>query len=224
MVPVYNEREILKKNVGILVEYMDGLGEDYEILVCSNGSTDGTEDIGKVIERQFAGKLRFFTAEKRGVGVAFKKMVSEARFEKLVSMDADLTSDLDFIKECSGLLKEHDMVLGSKMMGEQHRQLHRIIISKGYIGLVHMLLGMGFGDYSIGTKGYRRGKILPFLDCIDEGSSYVVEVAYKVSREGTIIEVPVFCHDERGSKFNLVHEVFYRFNNLLRFWIRERLR
>jgi len=202
LIPVYNERGVFKENIQQLMDYMDRLDYPYELVVCSNGSTDGTDAIGEILERENPGKVKFISVSQKGVGLAFKKMVEAAGYDKLVSMDVDLTTELDFIPECIRLLDEYDIVLGSKRMGEQQRHIHRIAVS----------------------KGYRKEKIKPYLKHIDEGSSYVVELVKAVKEDDNIIEIPVVCNDSRESKFNLVHEIFYRFKNLLSFWIRFKKR
>ncbi len=114
--------------------------------------------------------------------------------------------------------------MGSKKVGSQRRPFLRKLMSDTYIFLVKILLGLNFSDYSIGTKGYKKEKILKYLDRIDHGSSYVVETIFLLKRnEGRIKEIPVFCHDVRKSKFSLFHEIIYRFKNLLIFWFRERI-
>ncbi|HHQ45189.1 MAG TPA: glycosyltransferase [Candidatus Altiarchaeales archaeon] len=223
LIPVYNEREILKKNLEKLVKHLDGLGGKYEIVVCSNGSTDGTDAIGGILAKKHPGKINFISIETRGVGYAFREMVLAAKSDKLVCFDADLTTDLKFLGECAKMLDEYDIVLGSKMIGEQKRGIHRIMVSKGYINLVRLLFRLDFGDYSIGAKGYRKSRIINHLEDVDAGSSYVLEMVYHVIKEGgSVTEIPVFCNDTRGSKFNIFHEIIYRFKNLLAFWIKTK--
>ena len=106
-------------------------------------------------------------------------------------------------------------------MGEQNRNIFRIILSKGYYHLVKFLLKMEYGDFSIGTKGYRKNRIKPYLKDINHGSSYVIELIYRIYKKGKIIEIAVFCNDKRKSKFNIINETLYRFKTLVLFWIKK---
>ncbi len=222
LIPVYNEENILKENVEKLISYLDEDCPEYEILICDNGSTDNTKDIGKSLETFHPKKVRFLSTKSRGVGSAFKEMVSKASHEKLISIDIDLSTNIDFIPKCIDRLNEYDIVIGSKMMGEQYRPLHRIIISKTYIHLMSFLLGIKYGDSSIGCKGFRKSKIIEYMDDINDGSSYTIELYYKLKKTGKIHEIPIICHDTRPSRFNLVSEIIYRFRSLISFWLKNR--
>lgn len=224
IIPVYNEEDIIVENTGRLIEFLDRLNKPYEIMICSNGSTDSTVERGESLQKKYPKKVKFLSIKRRGVGLAFKKAMKSSSFVKNVSIDMDLSTDLDFIPRCIELLDELDLVVGSKKTGSQERPFFRRFMSNSYISLVKTLLGLDFSDYSIGAKGYKKNKISEYLDRIDYGSSYVVEIIYLLQRDrGKIKQIPVFCHDTRKSKFNLFHEILYRFKNLLIFWFRERI-
>ena len=140
--------------------------------------------------------------------------------DRIVTVDADLTTDMDFIPRAAKFLDDYDIVVGSKKIGRQTRSLIRIAGSSGFILCVRSLLGLPFGDYSIGAKAYRRTTIDSYRARINHGSSYVIEIIYHAWRHGfSIVEIPVFCKDTRGSKFNLAHEGVYRFFHLFKLWI-----
>jgi glycosyltransferase involved in cell wall biosynthesis len=221
LIPVYNEADILVDKVAQLMGYLDVHAPDYAIIICSNGSTDKTDEIGRGIEGP---QVRFISIPVKGVGLAFRRMVDEAKTDKLVCIDVDLTSELSFIPECIRLLDAHEAVIGSKRKGAQERQWYRTLISGVFIGLVKTLLGLGYDDYSIGTKGGSRAAVLRHAEAIDEGSSYVIGLVYYIERVdgGKVAETPVFCSDNRGSKFNLAHEIVYRLWNLIALWARLR--
>lgn len=226
IIPVYNEEKILVKNTKKLVKFLDSLYVPYEILICDNGSTDKTPSLGRKLEFQFPKKVKFLSIpENRSVGLAFKKMVRNASFNNLISLDMDLTINFEyFIPKCLGLLKYNSMVIGSKIAGKQKRPLYRKIMSSTFIFLVKIFLGLRFSDYSIGAKGYRKDSIIDKLDEIDRGTFYVIKLAYFLKQEGlNIVEIPVKVHDVRKSKFNIFQDAIYRGMNLLNFWFRERI-
>lgn len=210
-IPVYNEEEIIIKNTEALITYMDSLGVEYEILIVDNGSTDRTAELGKELQNKYP-QIRFFHIPERGVGAAFKKAATEARYEHIISIDMDLSVDLGFIRDANTLLEDYSLVIGSKIMGSQKRSLLRKLGSKTYISLARWLLGLKFSDYSIGAKGFKRDFVINHLAYIDRHTNYVLNLSYCAIKKGLkVIEIPTRCVDYRKSRFNLLKEGFYRF-------------
>lgn len=222
-IPVYNEEEIIVKNTEVLKAYMDSIGVEYEILIIDNGSTDKTVALGKELQNKYP-QVRFFFIPEKGVGLAFKKAVAEAKYEHLISMDVDLSVDLNFIKVANVLLNDNTVVIGSKIMGSQKRSLLRRLGSSIYILLARLLLGLRFSDYSIGAKGFRRTFVMKHFDYIDKYTNYILNLTYIASKKGLkVIEIPISCVDYRKSRFNLLKEAFYRFFMLFKFALTKRI-
>ena len=217
-IPVYNEEDILFKNIERLISYLSRHFPLYEIMIGSNGSTDSTIKIGEKLQDSYQ-EVTFFHISEKGVGRAFKKGVALAAWDRIITVDVDLTTDLDFIPRAGRLLDDYDIVVGSKKTGFQKRSTVRLLGSGLFILFVRILLGLPYVDYSIGAKAYRKKTILRYLNSIDYGSSYVIEIIYRAWCNTTkIIEIPVWCEDTRKSKFNLLHEGVYRFSNLFKLW------
>jgi len=217
-IPVYNEEDILFKNIERLVAYLSRHFPLYEIMIGSNGSTDSTIKIGEKLQDSYQ-EITFFHISEKGAGRAFKKGVALAAWDRIITVDVDLTTDLDFIPRAGRLLDDYDIVVGSKKTGFQKRSTVRLLGSGLFILFVRILLGLPYVDYSIGAKAYRKKTILRYLNSIDYGSSYVIEIIYRAWCNTTkIIEIPVWCEDTRKSKFNLLHEGVYRFSNLFKLW------
>jgi len=220
-IPVYNEEAILVPNTERLLAFLDHLGREYEVLIGSNGSTDSTTALGVDLTRRFP-QVSFFHVPERGVGLAFREFVRLARHPFLVSVDMDLSIDLEFVKRALTLLETNDIVVGSKKMGKQKRSFVRRVASDTFLRIARVLLGIDYDDYSIAAKGYRVATVRHFADRINEGSSYVIEMCFLTKQAGgRIIQIPVECEDWRRSKFNLVHEAFYKYSHLFGLWLRR---
>jgi len=221
-IPVYNEEAIIVANTERLLAFLDGLGRDYEVIIGSNGSRDSTTALGVDLTRRFP-RVSFFHTPQRGVGLAFREFVKRARYPLLISVDMDLSIDLDFICTALDLLETHEIVVGSKKLGNQERSWLRKAGSDLFLRIARILLGMAYEDYSIAAKAYRVETLKRFADRIDGGSAYVLEICFLTQRSGgRVVQVPVSCEDWRKSKFNLLHEALYKYNNLLRLWFRSR--
>jgi len=213
-IPVYNEEEIIERNALRVHDYVSDLGLEHEILVVSNGSTDETVNICSRMEKEHSW-FRSFSLEAKGPGLAFAKGVREAKGESIVTLDADLSSELTFLEFARDLLPHADMVVGSKTMGSQRRGPVRVIGSQMYILFTQILFNLTISDYSLGAKAYRKERVLPLLDNIDPWTGYVFEICAHIQRTGgRIIQVGIECDDTRASRFNLLHEGLYRYKHL----------
>jgi len=64
-------------NTQRLLDFLDGLGREYEVIIGSNGSTDSTTALGVDLSRRFK-SVTFFHLPQRGVGLAFREFVRRA--------------------------------------------------------------------------------------------------------------------------------------------------
>ena len=222
-VPVFNEEGLLTKNTMRLREYLESLEIPYEIIIGSNGSTDGTVRIAEELCHLHP-EIRVFHIAEKGVGRAFKEGVKIAGYDRIVTVDMDLSINLGFISEAYLLLDRYDMVIGSKVTGTQKRAWIRRLASISFIRLARVLLRINFHDYSIAAKGYRKALVEKYLPFLDDKTFYVVEITYRACKDGkTLREISVECEDRRESRFNLIHEGGYKFYNLFRLWLSKEM-
>ena len=190
-VPVYNEAALVVANTRRLAAFLDKLGIPWEIILGSNGSTDTTPDLAAALAREIDA-LRWFHLPHRGVGAAFREGVRRARYEHIVTVDMDLSIELDFIGHAHRLLSRCDMVIGSKTNGRQRRAWHRKLASNLFIRLARHLLKIDFHDYSIAAKGYRKSLVRRYGRHLDDHTFYVVSMVCHASRDGQrLAEIPV---------------------------------
>jgi glycosyltransferase involved in cell wall biosynthesis len=217
IIPVYNEEKIIVANMQKLMRYLDNVPAKYEIFLGDNGSTDSTLELALMLRKKYPNKIKVVSFKKKGVGRVFRKAVKDANYDNIISVDMDLSVDLDFIPRALKLLDDYDIIIGSKKMGSQQRSFLRTIPSAVFIFLVGILLGLKFKDYSMAAKAYKRSAIIHHINKIDYGSSYVIDLIYYAKNDGRkMIEIPVNCYDRRKSKFNLYNEIVYRFWNLIK--------
>ena len=215
IVPVYNEEDILRNSVEVLVEYSDGLDVEYEIIAVSNGSTDASDAIGRELAQTHSA-FKYFSITEKGIGRAFKKGIAEARHEHIVFLDADLSAELTFIEKANSALDDHVLVIGAKFKGLQNRSLFRKMGSFVFYISVVIVMGMKYVDYAPGAKGYRKSFLLECLGYIDNYTSLVLNLAFiAYSRKLPVIEIPIVCDDRRKSRFNLWQETYSKFRGLL---------
>ena len=217
ILPVYNEEEILAANVQRLITYNLLLNTSFEVIAVSNGSTDGSEAIGRELEKQFS-QFKLISLPERGVGRAFKHGLLEAKYDQIIFLDADLSADLVFIKEAGRLLAGHVLVLGTKIGGLQNRSLFRKAGSFVFYLSVLALTGLTYTDYAPGAKAYQKSFLKKYFAYIDDHTSFVLNLAFIASvKKEPIAEVAIACEDRRRSRFNLWREAASKYRGLISF-------
>lgn len=209
-IPVLNEEAIIEANTRLLVDRLRAQGRSFELLIGSNGSSDRTEELGRVLESEID-EVRFFALDQKGPGRAFAKAIELFRGDWLITLDMDLSTDLGFLDSSLELLRQYAVVVGSKHQGTQERSLGRIMGSGLYIACARLMLGMPYHDYSLGAKAFHRQVLERFRESVDTHTAYVSNMVFCAHRAGfPIYELPVTCADRRVSRFNLGHEGLYR--------------
>lgn len=173
IIPVYNEEEILKKQITRLMAEIEKVlpQAEYEILLVENGSRDKTYQIGLKLAKQNS-QIRVFSLKNPSYGQAFKEGVKQAKFEVVVQFDIDFW-DADFLQLSLLLLERYDIVIGSKNLGtsKDERPLARKLLSKAVELFLKFYFGVPFSD-THGVKAFSRNLILPLIDEIESQNHF----------------------------------------------------
>jgi glycosyltransferase involved in cell wall biosynthesis len=202
VVPVHNEAALLERNTRVLVEYLSGALQAYEIILVENGSLDQTPSVARGLSGTLD-NVRVLEISESSLGEALKLGVAEARYDKVVYFPMDLSTDLGFIPLSVERLDEFDVVVGSKRMGPglDRRPFHRRLLSRGFHGLVRGLFRTGFTDTTC-VKAFHRGRILPVFGEVPS-SSHVFETEMLLTAQQmglSIKELPVEVKGDRPSR------------------------
>ncbi len=221
-IPLYNEEDIVEKNTLRLMAYLHEKHIKGEIILGSNGSTDSTPAIIRELAENH-NRVKAFHLHEKGPGRAFIMGARMASSEFIISQDADLAVELDFIPLALDFLTKCDMVMGCKRMRIQNRSRIRTLGSNLFIFTAATVLGAAGADFSIGAKAYRRSFVLEHADHLDPWTAYVLELFYHaIEEKRRVVEIPVECTDNRESHFSLSAEAFYKFKHLFRFaWFKK---
>lgn len=97
--PVYNELDNVEPLAEKIAEVMDKLGEDYEILLVDDGSTDGTFERLEQLTGKMEKVVVLTLTKNSGQTVALQAGFDHARGERIVTIDGDLQMDPAHIAE-----------------------------------------------------------------------------------------------------------------------------
>lgn len=199
---MHNEGQVLEANTRLLVQYLSGALQSYEVILVENGSQDET----LAIARGLAGALdhvRVLELPEPSLGGALKLGVAEASHDKVVFFPMDLSVDLGFIPLSVESLDDFDVVVGSKRMGPglDHRPLQRRLLSRGFHGLVRGLFRTGLTDTTC-VKAFRRSRVLGVFKEVPSSSRvFDTEVMLAAQRDGLRVEeLPVEVEESRPSR------------------------
>lgn len=170
VVPVFNQAASIVANLEVIRDRVHAdIGDDFEIVVVSDGSIDETEE--ELLGRAPEGSIRVFHYDRNlGKGFAVKLGALEARGRWIGFVDADL--DLDpgslaaYVRraEASNL----DFAIGSKRHPDSKVSYpqSRVIASWLFQQLVRVLFRLNVRDTQAGLKVFRRDiaeQVLPLL-------------------------------------------------------------
>ena len=110
VVATFNRRDTLQEVLPTLLD-QTWPAEDYEILLCDAGSTDGTRELVEDLARP---NLRFLPGADSGRGGARNRGIREARGQVVLFTDADILADRDLVAQHARL---HALYPGHAVVG-----------------------------------------------------------------------------------------------------------
>jgi glycosyltransferase AglD len=169
LVPVYNGAPYLEACLGALVSALTPKPYEWEIIVCEDGSTDGTKQLCETLRSRYSG-VKFINADRRlGRGGALSSAAEEARGDILAYVDVDMATDARHLDDLVAHASNgSDVVTGSRYMGasKARRSLGRLAYSKVYNSLVRAMFGSRIRDHQCGFKAFKRqalNTVLPLM-------------------------------------------------------------
>ena len=218
IIPTYNERENIEK----IIQAVFDLPGTFHILVIEDGSPDGTADIVRSLQSEFAQQEkmanRLFMVErtgKLGLGTAYIagfRWALEHGYQYIFEMDADFShnpQDLPRLYEACAT-GGADVSIGSRYVSGVNVvnwPMGRVLMSYFASKYVRLITGLDIHDTTAGFVCYRREVLatLPLDQIRFKGYAFQIEMKFSAVKYGfRVKEVPViFVNRELGtSKMN----------------------
>jgi dolichol-phosphate mannosyltransferase len=222
VVPTFNELD----NIGELVTGIFAQLNDVHVLVVDDNSPDGTGDFVQQLSERYP-KLRLLRRrDERGLGRAYTAGIIdglENGFQIIGTMDADLSHDPAYLPAMLELLRDSDVVIGSRYVrdgGTVNWTVRRIMLSWTANKFAAALLQIPAHDITSGYRLYRRHALewIRHTEVKSTGYSFLGELLYRAYRGGArIAEHPIVFHD-RTMGVSKLHrrEIYVGALNLLR--------
>lgn len=196
IIPAYQEErtisEVLRRVAAIDTE---SLGFDKEILVCDDGSTDGTVALVEAAARD-DDRIRLVRHERnRGKGAAIRTALATARGDYCLIQDADLEYEVDdYPALLRPLLGGAKVVYGSRFLATERPEGMRTanyVANRVLTVAANLLYGLDISDEATCFKVFDT-ELLRSLELECNGFEFCPEVTAKLGLAGAeVVEVPI---------------------------------
>jgi dolichol-phosphate mannosyltransferase len=204
IIPTYNERE----NITLIIDAIFALRQDFHVLVIDDGSPDGTADIVKGLQQQYANQLFLEQRTgKLGLGTAyihgFKWSLARG-YRFIFEMDADFSHNPRDLQRLYEACKNGaDVAIGSRYVaggGTVNWPRNRVLLSKGGSLYTRLITWIPIKDTTAGFLCY-RAEVLEAIN-LDQiqflGYAFQIEMKFAAWKLGfKIKEVPIIFEDRK---------------------------
>jgi dolichol-phosphate mannosyltransferase len=218
VIPTYNEIQNLKGLTEAVFQVVDSKAHLYgvkevNVLIVDDNSPDGTGKLADEIAKKEPRLNVLHRNEKNGLGKAYVAGFAWALdrgYDAVCEMDADFSHNPTYLPEFWRLLKDHDVVMGSRYVpggGVRNWGITRQVISRGGSVYARAILGMPINDMTGGYNAWRRS----VLEAVDistlrsEGYAFQIELKWRAwKKKFKLIEFPILFEDRTAgqSKMN----------------------
>ena len=171
VIPCYRDAPHLERNVKEILAVLEATRWDYELILVDDRSPD---DCRRIIDKLIADHpghpiRKIFHEENTGRGQAVNDGLHAATGTVAGFLDIDLEVAAHYIPlMVRSVLGGSDVAIGRRVYKLRWNILHRALMSRGYHWLSNRILGMRLEDTESGYKFFRREKILPVVDSIED--------------------------------------------------------
>ncbi|MCX9011811.1 MAG: glycosyltransferase family 2 protein [Candidatus Methanoperedens sp.] len=210
IIPAYNEEKRIK---GTLDEYVNFFsaryGDNYELLVMTDGCTDNTVPIVKSYCASHPQVFNYHYIGRRGKGGAIIEGYRHARGDIITYADADGSVNAEWLYRLITNLNGDDGVIASRYVKGAEikikQSFSRRIASRTFNLLVRSLIGLPYKDTQCGGKILKKHVAKSIVDNLQSTNwGFDIDLLYNANKKGySILEVPIQWSDKKDSKVRL---------------------
>ena len=212
VIPAYNEAARLPPTLLRIRDHLASWDQPYEIVVVDDGSSDGTAEAARQVGGPELAILR--NERNRGKGYAVRRGMLEARGERRLMTDADLSTPIEELTRLMACMDEgYDIVIASRAMAgariEVHQPWYREAMGRLFNLLVRVSTVPGLRDTQCGFKLFRADAAREcFAAAVLDGFSFDVEALFIARRRGRrVAEIPVTWRNDAATRVSTLRGV-----------------
>ena len=222
----YNE----SKNIYKLIEIIIKLKQKVDLLILDDNSPDGTSVIIEKFSKNYKniflkkrkGKLGLNTAHIYAYNYALKN-----KYQKLITMDADLSHEPKEIPKIIRLLEKHEFVIGSRYAkgGKNKMKGFRLLMSIAGNKIIKYTLNLKGTEFTSSYRGFNLKKIkkFNFNKIKSQGYSFFMETVFRLNNLGfKSFEFPINFKQRDSGKSKIPKiEIFRTLYNIFKLYFKK---
>lgn len=223
VIPAYNEDERIGGTLEKVHQYLETKPFSSELIVVDDGSADRTPDLLREAAARFASIRVLRNEPNRGKGFSVRRGVLEARGERVLVTDADLSAPIEEADKLQAALDSAgaDAAVGSRALQREligvHQPWLRETAGRCFNLLVRLFTGLKIHDTQCGLKLFRRSATRRAFELQQTtGFGFDPELLFLIERlGGKVVEVPVRWNDNPATKVRFLRDAAGMFLDLL---------
>jgi len=198
--PTYNE----SKNISTLVRTVFDRNPDIHLLIIDDSSPDGTGQIVSDLQKHHPNLHLEIRKVKDGLGKAYLfgfQWALKRKYDTIIQMDADMSHHPKEVPLMIELLKNNDLVIGSRYINGisvVNWPLKRLFLSYGASVYTRVITGMPIKDATGGFKAWKASTLsaIDLKGVRSSGYSFQIEMNFRTWRKGyKLVEHPIIFID-----------------------------
>ena len=194
VIPIFNEEEILVERMEFLLPELRQRFQKFEVILTENGSKDNTKEIARKLDSDYDEIKAVIDDGRPDYGQALINGINKARNEEVIILELDFL-DMGFLDNSYNLLKEYDLIIGSKKIspGIDQRPWKRKFFTQLYNFLLRWTFHLKLTE-THGLKTFKKSKLDHITNgCVTGHAVYPSEFVIRASRDGDVkvTEIPL---------------------------------
>lgn len=194
IVAALNEEQNIEGAMESITTALEGVVDDYEILVFNDGSTDRTGELAEACARRNPRIRVIHNPGNCGVGYIIAQGIKLATKSHISCFPGDNDMSGESLRFIAGHIGEVDLVV-SYMEDMRHRSLPRKVLSRAYTGMLNTLFGLKLRYYN-GCFLYKTS-VAQQLTLKSRGFGVFAECLVKMLKTNCSYEEVAFVHTGR---------------------------
>ncbi|WP_228555296.1 glycosyltransferase family 2 protein [Catenulispora pinisilvae] len=221
VLPCYNEEAHVLLEIQRICAALDATDYPYEVLAIDDASTDGTLEVLRKAEIEYASVKVVAFKRNGGAGTVRRIGSKMARGDIVVWTDADMSYPNERIPELVEMLDFDagiDQVVGARKAEMGSHRLLRIPAKWVIRKIAEKLTNQKIPDLNSGLRAMRREVALPYLRLLPPGFSCVTTITLAfMSNQKNVVYIPIDYAKRAGkSKFRFVTDAYRYILQVLR--------